>query len=317
MDAMDILNPQWNLHVKRMENVSLDAPDSEDMIISILDEHQYHKLCCDQPISRYKYFQMSTKHPIGVGILRSESQYETCARITEPLIIPEEELYWYHYEGAPGELLPNSWIRYDSRQIDTLELELKLSFFPYEIMEPWLAQANSIFAELEEVAHVKDYVCVNEVHFILQIAEKPDIPEGYLFVCPPQDFRVGIEPHANLYQWPDCSVYWSLDPSGADRLSTEDARILGFPAIHIETTIGGRSWDRNVYEGLRHFHEGKGLDPESREVARQLGYPLYEVLNDLDLASAPFPARSPDVDSLPGPCKQDDPAICEELGHYL
>ncbi|KAJ6464429.1 hypothetical protein C8R45DRAFT_791423, partial [Mycena sanguinolenta] len=74
--------------------------------------------------------------------------------------------------------------------------------------------------------------------------------------------------------------YWSLDPSGADHLSTEDARILGFPAIHIETGMFGYFWDRSVYEGLRQFHEGKGLDPESREGAMQLGYPLYEVLRD-------------------------------------
>ncbi|KAJ6464479.1 hypothetical protein C8R45DRAFT_794667, partial [Mycena sanguinolenta] len=79
--------------------------------------------------------------------------------------------------------------------------------------------------------------------------------------------------------WPACPAYWSLDPSGADRLSTEDARILGFPAIHIEGIMAGMSWDRSVYEGLRRFHEGKGFDPESQEeVTRQLGYPLYEVL---------------------------------------
>ncbi|KAJ6464496.1 hypothetical protein C8R45DRAFT_795380, partial [Mycena sanguinolenta] len=72
--------------------------------------------------------------------------------------------------------------------------------------------------------------------------------------------------------------YWCLNLSGADRLSMEDARNLGFPAIHIETKMFGRSWDRSVYEGLRRFHEGKGFDPDSRDVARQLGYPLYEVL---------------------------------------
>ena len=133
-------------------------------------------------------------------------------------------------------------------------------------------------------------VCVYEVDFILRIAEKHHIPEGYLFVCPPRDFHTGTE-NANLYQWPACPAYWSLNPSGADRLSTEDARNLGFPTIHIETIVTGCSWDRSVYEGLRRFHEGKGLDPESREVARQLGYPLYEVLRDVD-SGAPFRDRN-------------------------
>ncbi|KAJ6464510.1 hypothetical protein C8R45DRAFT_785902, partial [Mycena sanguinolenta] len=80
--------------------------------------------------------------------------------------------------------------------------------------------------------------------------------------------------------WPACPAYWSLDPSGAaaSRLSTEDARLLGFPGIHIETGIFGISWDRDVYEGLRRFHEGKGFDTDSRDIARRLQYPLYEVL---------------------------------------
>ncbi|KAJ6464528.1 hypothetical protein C8R45DRAFT_911094 [Mycena sanguinolenta] len=172
-------------------------------------------------------------------------------------------------------------------------------FWEYEIPKVWLAQANRIFAELEEVAHAEDYVCIDEIRFVLRVANKDHIPKGYLFVCPLQDFRIGIEPHVHLYQWPACPAYWSLDPSGAARLSTEDATILGFPAIHIETIMAGKSWDLSVYEGLRRFHEGKGFDPDSREVARQQGYPLYDVLSDLD-SHAPFPVHNgePHLDDL-------------------
>ncbi|KAF7337275.1 hypothetical protein MSAN_02280000 [Mycena sanguinolenta] len=181
----------------------------------------------------------------------------------------------------------------------------------------WLAQANRIFPELQEVAHVEDYVCIDEVRFALRIANKRHInTEGYLFVCPPQDFRTGTEAHADLYRWPDCPAYWSLDPSGVVRLSTEDAGIIGLPAIHIETTLRGSSWDRSVYKGLRRFQEGKGLDSESREVARWPEYALYEVLRDVD-SGVPFPAR--EVNDWPCRwwCKQDDPALCQSLGHYL
>ncbi|KAF7353294.1 hypothetical protein MSAN_01517400 [Mycena sanguinolenta] len=255
--------PWWQLHILRLENVSLDAPDSEGAIISSLSQDQYYELCSGLPIARLLRFQISTQYAVGQGILRSDSQRGTCVRITGPLVLPEKELYWDDYNGrAAGELLPNSWIRYDSRRIRTLdrqcglELELQLLLPSHEIQKAWLAQATSIFTELQEETHVEDYVCVVQVWFILRVANID--PEGYLFVCPPRDFRTGTEPHANLYQWPACPAYWSLDPSGADRLSTEDAKSLGFPAIHIETLVFGKSWDRSVIKGCGNFTKAKG-----------------------------------------------------------
>ncbi|KAF7353275.1 hypothetical protein MSAN_01515400 [Mycena sanguinolenta] len=256
----------------RLENLSLNAPDSEDMIISSLREDQYYKLCSQLPIAQSQYFQVSTEHPIGPGIFQLDSQYGTqCVRITEPLQILPQELHWDNYTGGtPGELLPNSWIRlnFHGTSESALQFELRLSFLSYEIQKAWLAQANRIFAELEEEARVEDYVCISYLQFSLRIANKHHIPEGYLFACPPRDFHTSTESNANLYQWPACPAYWSLDPSGADCLRMEDANNLGFPAIHIETVVG------------------KGFNPESQEVARQLGYPLFEVLSDRVL----FPA---------------------------
>ncbi|KAF7334323.1 hypothetical protein MSAN_02377000 [Mycena sanguinolenta] len=302
----------WNNDVLRLENVSLETPDSEDTIISSLSKDQFHKICCESPIAQINYFQVSTGHPVGPGIFRTDSQYGACVRITEPLqILPDKELNWDNHGNAPDELLPNSWIRYNFPRMFALQLELNLSFPLYEIRKAWLAQANHIFGKLQEPEHVEDYICVNDVRFILQIADKRHIPEGHLFVCPPQDFHTNTEPHANLYQWLACPAYWSLDPSGAAHLSMEDTRILGFPAIHIETGMSGYSWDHSIYQGLRRFHEGKGFDPDSREVARELGYPLYEVLSD----RMPFPAR--EVQGWSWRCEQDDPALCRSLSHYL
>ncbi|KAJ6495980.1 hypothetical protein C8R45DRAFT_1131661, partial [Mycena sanguinolenta] len=96
---------------------------------------------------------------------------------------------------------------------------------------------------------------------------------GYLFVCPPEDFRAG----GNSFKWPDCPAYWSLNPSGVDRLSLETVETLGFPTIHIQTTIYGRCWGDDVYYGLRRFHQGKGFDPDSQDLARHLGYPMFEI----------------------------------------
>ncbi|KAJ6462828.1 hypothetical protein C8R45DRAFT_788709, partial [Mycena sanguinolenta] len=65
-------------------------------------------------------------------------------------------------------------------------------------------------------------------------------------------------------------AYWPLDPSGVDCLSPEDATQLGFPSFEPTTRVDGMYWDSSVYEGLRQFHEGKGFDPYSQDVARHL-----------------------------------------------
>ncbi|KAF7353292.1 hypothetical protein MSAN_01517200 [Mycena sanguinolenta] len=170
----------WNTDVPRLENVSLDAPDSVDMIISSFSEDQYHELCSKHPIARFQYLQLSTQHPVGLGVFRLDSQYETCMRITEPLqILPEAKPRWDHY-GAQGELLPNS---YDSREISTLKLQLRLSFWSYQIPNAWLAQANHIFAELEELAHVKDYGA-SLTSSMLELTSAISHKAIYLFVLP-------------------------------------------------------------------------------------------------------------------------------------
>ncbi|KAJ7874279.1 hypothetical protein B0H13DRAFT_1633173, partial [Mycena leptocephala] len=85
--------------------------------------------------------------------------------------------------------------------------------------------------------------------------------------------------------WPEGPAYWSLDPSGVERLSTEDAIELGFPSILLSTKIWGFSWDASVYAGLRHFHQAKGFVRDSQDVARHLGERLYQLSNEMD---APF-----------------------------
>ncbi|KAJ7231549.1 hypothetical protein C8J57DRAFT_1016471, partial [Mycena rebaudengoi] len=70
---------------------------------------------------------------------------------------------------------------------------------------------------------------------------------------------------------------WSLDPSGAQRLGSEEAERLGFPSFTVRMTVDTRSWDDFVYAGIREFYKAKGFDPYSADVARALGYPLYRL----------------------------------------
>lgn len=117
-------------------------------------------------------------------------------------------------------------------------------------------------------------VYVSNIDFEIRISGcTDDGPTGYLFVCPVKYLQTG----ASSFRWPDCPAYWSLDPFGVDHLSTEEATRLGFPSIELKIGACRRSWDASVYAGLRKFHRAKGFDPDSQDVARHLGYLLYQV----------------------------------------
>ncbi|KAF7364451.1 hypothetical protein MSAN_01106200 [Mycena sanguinolenta] len=138
----------------------------------------------------------------------------------------------------------------------------------------WLAQANYIFSQLKTISNHEDYMLVKWVNLTLKIGKTMhNPPDGYLFVCSPTDFETG----STSFRWPDCPAYWSLDPSGGNPLSDEEASSLGFPPIMQETLVYLLSWDETVCAGLRKFDECKGFDPESQDVAKKLGFPLYEI----------------------------------------
>ncbi|KAF8181419.1 hypothetical protein K438DRAFT_1524280, partial [Mycena galopus ATCC 62051] len=99
-------------------------------------------------------------------------------------------------------------------------------------------------------------------------------PEGFLFLCPPEDFHIG---DTMSFKWPDCPAYWSFDPSGTERLSADEAVSFGFPTLVLSRRISRFWWDANMYASLRRFHQAKGFDPDSQDVAQHLGYPLYEL----------------------------------------
>ncbi|KAJ7165908.1 hypothetical protein C8R46DRAFT_870128, partial [Mycena filopes] len=85
---------------------------------------------------------------------------------------------------------------------------------------------------------------------------------------------------STLLRWPRCPAYWSLDPSGAERLSMEEATRLGFPCFNLKTEVHGR--DTSVYAGLRQFHQAKGFNAESQDVAQHLGRPFYQLSGNID-----------------------------------
>ncbi|KAJ7095565.1 hypothetical protein C8R44DRAFT_553951, partial [Mycena epipterygia] len=100
------------------------------------------------------------------------------------------------------------------------------------------------------------------------------LPQGFLFLCPLE----GLRSHNGIWlRNPECPAYWSLDPSGSQRLNPEAASRLGFACLQLEMNVHGRSWHESVYTALSRFHVSKGFDPNGQEIARHLRQPLYEL----------------------------------------
>ena len=117
-------------------------------------------------------------------------------------------------------------------------------------------------------------VLVDWVHVTLYIpVPEEDPPDGYLFLRSPKDFATGPA----SFRWPARQAYWSVDPSGSEPLSVDQASNLGFPSIELTTGVNLKFWDDAAYAGLRKFHVGKGVDPDSQDVACEHGYPLYKL----------------------------------------
>ncbi|KAF8209436.1 hypothetical protein K438DRAFT_231040 [Mycena galopus ATCC 62051] len=141
-------------------------------------------------------------------------------------------------------------------------------------VQTWFSQANHIFARHEITSNYENYGLVHHIQFRLEISQSADDPPaGYLFLCPVTKFRTG----PNSFRWPEHPAYWSMDPCGAQRLSIQEATDAGFPSMKLTTRVCTRFYAAEVYSGLRNFYAAKGFDPESQDVARHLGEPMFYI----------------------------------------
>ncbi|KAJ7079673.1 hypothetical protein C8R44DRAFT_90946 [Mycena epipterygia] len=133
----------------------------------------------------------------------------------------------------------------------------------------------------------EDCVLVCSIHYRLTFSvTSENIPEGYLFLSPLRNFQSDNGTWIRHPEWP---AYWSLNPSGSQRLTPEEAFRLGFPSLMLEVYVTGKSWHETVYAALNRFHTGKGFDVDSQDISRHLGHPLYALScsSNIDVAHSP------------------------------
>ncbi|KAF7337136.1 hypothetical protein MVEN_02151600 [Mycena venus] len=267
----------WGVHSLRISN-------TEAMVIDTLTLEGYYNVCA-LILSRMHSVVLSLSMIVNVGAVVFWPEDDVLEHWVEIASLADAEIHvflWHSHGKGYGEKLENGWTRFRSEDIIAWNISLLIEI-QWEDFKFWLSQANHIFSCLEIMSELGDYALVHQVCFTLTIsASKVDCPSGFLFLCPEKDLQIG----PSSFAWPDSPAYWSLDPWGVNRLSTEEATRLGFPTIQLNTEIYGEYWDDSVYIGLRQFHQGKGFDPNSQDVARHLGYPLYQLSNEIEVPFA-------------------------------
>ncbi|KAJ6448264.1 hypothetical protein C8R45DRAFT_1115422 [Mycena sanguinolenta] len=262
----------------------LAGENAEATIIDSLTLDQYHSICYWQ-FSVIRSISIATSSRVKIGTVSNSVPEDTLDNMLEIAWLPNTELAWpavWHSIGNEwrlGELMVDGWTRFDST--DAIDTVITVEFWAHT--QSWLSQANHIFTSLEVSSDFQHYGAIVMPFNIAVTISTTDTPIGFLFLCSPDDFQTG----QFSYKWPDCPAYWSLDPSGAERLTLEEAFALGFPSLQFSTRLERKSWDASVYAGLRHFHQAKGFDPDSQDVARHLGYPLYQ-FSGLTRMDTPF-----------------------------
>ncbi|KAJ7442953.1 hypothetical protein B0H11DRAFT_2204353 [Mycena galericulata] len=260
-----------------------------------LTPEQYHWISHDIANTSSPYVDGPVP-PIHLASILWSSEGLKAIRVgdaTSPVIIPTNPVINYERWGIESwgiesslmKSMANGWERQVVMTDTTastdpcfMSISLKVKF---ERPESWLSQANRIFERLNVTCNKGNYALVDALEFtvIVEGRARGDV-RGYLFVCLPEDFRL---PGTSSFRWHDCPAYWSFDPTGAERLSTEAAIHLGFPPIQFRTRVKLKSWDDTVYGRTERIPQKSGIQP------RQPGYVSdgeYSTADDEDLGDS-------------------------------
>ncbi|KAJ7627099.1 hypothetical protein FB45DRAFT_1059923 [Roridomyces roridus] len=266
----------------RPPNTSFKNPPPKDELLNLMSVDTYHRVC-SWYLSEDTWFTCPTNTSVKLGCIfhaagqEIQQSFEVASFSdvkgvdlgwgTQDRIIP---VHWNPIEIGEGIfILEPGWIRVDSTSV--LDKYCRV-FYLNDGSEPWLAQACHVLEALEVESNMGEYFLAYDVEYhlhLLGLDEDSPPPAGYLFLCPQL-------PHDSCSSSSDLA-YWSIDPLGEERLTAEDASMLGFPTIQLEVKVLGRSWNDEVYAGIRQLYVAKGYEPNTLDVGAELGYPICEM----------------------------------------
>ncbi|KAJ6539862.1 hypothetical protein DFH09DRAFT_69545, partial [Mycena vulgaris] len=253
-------------------------------------------------LPHWKASLLITPGSISVGsVLETHHDGAQAGGIFELACLPGNRTEFFSWDEWPGdfnaELMRNGWTRFDlpgrNSSVHHIESSVKISQSAWKnTLRAWLSQANHLFSVMNQNSRSvqrRSCVLVKDIEFSLSIWYSEDeytldgtFPEAkfpetiYLFVCP-LDIRQVEEREVVQIPVSNEAFYWSLDPSGADRLTQEETEELSLPSVSFAARLWGCSWNETQYDVLRCFYLDKGYNPASLDVAHELDYPLFKI----------------------------------------
>ncbi|KAJ7779727.1 hypothetical protein B0H16DRAFT_1499679 [Mycena metata] len=287
--------------VSRSMSIGYCEVDLERMLHSILQLDDIHVLLCSR--ANYEATEVSFRSgQVALGTIWPASNVQ---KITPPVgllafppnMVTSNDMvgqpWWCWNDGLRTQcnlkdVMPTGWTRVSlPPNMDRAHhLRTRVKIKPgtsREMHKCWLSQANSIARECGAVhsywipggVKFKISIWFSEDRFTLRGTFMTDPPpsEVYLFLFRPHFKFVDGYPVISI-PCPDEAFYWSFDPQGNRKMTSEEAEEVGVPYVFFESWVTGASWAPDNYDVLSDFHRAKGFDPVSRQIALKLGYPI-------------------------------------------
>lgn len=162
-----------------------------------------------------------------------------------------------------------------------------------QMTRAYISQIAHLYAKIDRVHHFDSFCAVTGFSWHLQIPTRlgcsiatSEYKELYFFISKPDVHDETLD------------TYWSLDPSGSEKLNCFVIKALGFDSksfsIQIFRTLRVLSIDDHSFRLIWDAHVMLDIDPESNEAARLLGLPLLclsrldDVSDDTDRDTTSF-----------------------------
>ncbi|KAK7063360.1 hypothetical protein R3P38DRAFT_2818279 [Favolaschia claudopus] len=199
------------------------------------------------------------------------------------------------YPGYFGtHMLLNGWTRCSEKfaehsQLRDFSFKLQLCCgspeAPQELFSPF-AQANYITSHLGTECSSYSFIGTVYASYSFTSWQLPEsLGEIFLFLPPSRGF---FTPNLTRCCFTTEEHYWSFDPSGNDRLSPNEALNLGLPQASLEILVSQIYVDETLFKDLHTFHTMKGFNPDSQEIAKHLGLPLFYFGDEGDPPPSPL-----------------------------